>query len=313
MRFLRLTLLQAYLSNIQQNKKKALLLINTGIFLSIFAVSSAIISFFIERDISKKQSEILEHQISIKEGSTMITSFETLFNQYSILVESEDNNRVDKQFFSETKLGNKVLSANDYYLPFLQFAAREIEDIERVVSFENDNESVSFNIRDLFDINHEFNQSILEMINGVWSKEEVESFTNSIIKVGNKFKKIEKINFENYEFKSFQTLDEIILELKHYKSYHVNRSGSKMIDDYFAIIEFDYAFVDWASEFLNLMKSTYAAEEDVLKEINEEIIILSKREKNIILITFLFQFIVFFIIQIFEVNSLNFNLKRKLS
>jgi len=35
MRFLRLTLLQAYISSIQKNKKKALMIINIGIFFSI--------------------------------------------------------------------------------------------------------------------------------------------------------------------------------------------------------------------------------------------------------------------------------------
>ena len=37
-------------------------------------------------------------------------------------------------------------------------------------------------------------------------------------------------------------------------------------------------------------------------EKNEEIIDLSKKEKNIILLTFLFQFLVFVIIQVFEIN-----------
>ena len=82
MRFLRFTLLQTYFSNIKKNKRKALLLINTGIFFSIFAVSSAMVSFFIERNISIKQSEIIEYQISIKENSTLIASLEQMYNQY---------------------------------------------------------------------------------------------------------------------------------------------------------------------------------------------------------------------------------------
>ena len=77
MRYLRFTLLQSYILSIQKNKRKALLLINCGIFIAIFAVSSAIISFFIERDISEKQSEILEYQIQIKEGSTMMADLES--------------------------------------------------------------------------------------------------------------------------------------------------------------------------------------------------------------------------------------------
>ena len=126
MRYLRFTLLQSYILSIQKNKRKALLLINCGIFIAIFAVSSAIISFFIERDISEKQSEILQYQIQIKEGSTMMADLEAKFNQYSLSIKNEEDSRVDKQFFSETKLGNKVFSANDFYIPYIQYSAKEI-------------------------------------------------------------------------------------------------------------------------------------------------------------------------------------------
>ena len=44
---------------------------------------------------------------------------------------------------------------------------------------------------------------------------------------------------------------------------------------------------------------------------NGEIILLSTKEKNIIFITFIFQFFIFIIIQVFEINSLNHSLKRK--
>ena len=76
MNYFRFSLLQSYISSIKKNKKKAILLINTGIFFSIFAFSSAIITFLIERDISKKQSEILQYQISIKEMSKTIAELE---------------------------------------------------------------------------------------------------------------------------------------------------------------------------------------------------------------------------------------------
>ena len=266
MRYLRFTLLQSYILSIQKNKRKALLLINCGIFIAIFAVSSAIISFFIERDISEKQSEILEYQIQIKEGSTMMADLEAMFNQYSLTIKNEEDIRVDKQFFSETKLGNKVFSANDFYIPYIQYSAKEISDLERAISTEEDDEYGSMSIADLFDINNKFNQ--------------------------------------------FQTLEEISLEIKEYETFHLNSSNSKLIDDYFIIMNFDFAIKKWFSSFLYLMKSFGAADEDFLNEINQEIIDLSKKEKNIILLTFLFQFFVFVIIQVFEINSINFSIRK---
>ena len=312
MRYLRFTLLQAYISSIQKNKKKALLLINTGIFFSIFAVSSAIISFFIERDISKKQSEILEYQISQKEGSTMISDLEMMLNQYTISIKNEENVRVDKQFFSETKLGNKIFSANDFYAPYLQYQAKEILDLERAISTEEIDEYGSMSIADLFDVNNKFNQEIIEIIKETWSQEDIDSFTDSILDVGKAYKEVKKINFEDYKFKKFQTLEEISLEIKKYKTFHINSSNSKLIDDYFTVINFEYAVKEWFSNFLYLMKSFGSGEKDTLNQLNKEIIILSKKEKNIILLTFLFQFFVFIIIQVFELNSINFNLRKKM-
>tara|TARA_B100002052_G_scaffold701_1_gene660 strand:+ start:1038 stop:1979 length:942 start_codon:yes stop_codon:yes gene_type:complete len=312
MRFLRFTLLQSYILNIQKYKRKALLLINTGIFLSIFAVSSAVISFLIERDISKKQSEIIELQISIKETATMIADLEMTFNQYAESIKIEEYNRIDKQFFSETKLGNKVFSVNDFYNPFIQYSAREIEDLERAISSEVDEEYGSMTLVDLFDINHKLNQDILEAINLAWDEEDVDNFTETILTVGKAYKEIKKINFENYKSNEFQTLEEIFLEINEYENLHINNPNSKTKDDYFTILEFEYAFRDWIFDFINFIKAADSYEEDTLKEINEEILILSNNEKNIILITFFFQFLVFIIIQVFEVNSINFNLKKKL-
>tara|TARA_B100000989_G_C19510040_1_gene458511 strand:- start:843 stop:1784 length:942 start_codon:yes stop_codon:yes gene_type:complete len=312
MRLLRFTLLQSYIQSIQKNKRKALLLINTGIFLSIFAVTSAIISFFIETDISKKQSDILEYQISIKESSTIIADLEMMFNQYTQSIKNEENIRVDKQFFSETKLGNKVLSVNDFYSPFIRYSAKEMEDLERAISTEEDDEYGLMTIVDLFDVNNKFNKDILKSIKESWDEEDIEEFTSSIVSVGKAYKELKKINFENYKFKKFQTLEEIFLEIKQYETLHINNSNSKIRDDYFTILEFEFAFKNWIFDFLKLLKGVSLSEEEYLIEINEEILILSKKEKNIILITFLFQFLVFIIIQVFEVNSINFNLKKRL-
>ena len=310
MRFLRFTLLQTYFSNIKKNKRKALLLINTGIFFSIFAVSSAIVSFFIERDISIKQSEIIEYQISIKESSTMLASLETMFDQFAQSLKIENSSRIEKQLFSETKLGNKIFSAKDFYTPYLQYAKKDIEDIERPM-FSNDSEYGPMKIADLFDIDNKFVQEIISTIKDAWSKEDVENFTNSILKANQAYQKIKKINFENYDYKKNQSFKEISLEIEKYEKNHMNLYGLKIIDDYFTVIDFEYALSDYFSELIDLMKSFSSANEELLEEANEEILYLSNKEKNIILVTFLFQFVVFIIIQVFEVNSVGFNIKKK--
>ena len=63
MKLLKLSLLINYL-RISKNTKKAILIINFGIFLSIFAASSAIISLFIENKVSSLE---FEHTLYSKE------------------------------------------------------------------------------------------------------------------------------------------------------------------------------------------------------------------------------------------------------
>ena len=75
MRYLRFTLLQSYFIFLKKNKSKALRVINLGIFLSIFALSSAIISFVIEQKISNKQTELINYQIERRWTITSISQF----------------------------------------------------------------------------------------------------------------------------------------------------------------------------------------------------------------------------------------------
>jgi hypothetical protein len=311
MNYFRFSLLQSYISSIKKNKKRAILLINTGIFFSIFAFSSAIITFLIERDISKKQSEILQYQISIKEMSKTIAELEMMYNNYTILIENETNARVDKQFFSETVLGNKIISANDFYTPYIQYSAESIEIFQQLFSSDESEDLGLKTFSDLFNINSEFNQFFIDIVKDEWPQEDIEDLTDAIQKAGEAYSKIKDIEYEKYNFKKFQTLEEIITEIERYQTFHLNSSNSKLIDDYFAITNFEYAMLNWFSKINYLMKSFNASDSNELDNINNEIKILSKKEKNIILLTFVFQLFVFLIIQVFEINSINFKLRKK--
>ena len=128
MRILRFTLLKSFFLFINKNIKKALILINVGIFFTIFAISSAIISFVIEKKISNNQNDLLAIQISDMETSTFISSFEAMFNNFGLALDNEENNRIEKQYLSETKLGNKIFSENDFYSPYINFVGKELKE-----------------------------------------------------------------------------------------------------------------------------------------------------------------------------------------
>ena len=64
--------------------------------------------------------------------------------------------------------------------------------------------------------------------------------------------------------------------------------------------------------FLQIMRSLEATSNENIEETENKIINLSNNEKNLILITFILQLIVFIFIQIFEVSSINLTTKKKL-
>ena len=114
MRFLRFTLLQAYISSIQKNQKKALFVINLGIFLSIFAFSTALISFFKEKKISDIQSDLVETQIDIRSMNNTISDFQTEINTFSKYLDKEKNILNEKLFIDEFDIFRKTTSTKDF-------------------------------------------------------------------------------------------------------------------------------------------------------------------------------------------------------
>ena len=309
MRILRFTLLQSYFSFINKNKKKALILINVGIFFTIFAISSAIISFVIEKKISDNQNDLLAIQISDMETSTFISSFEAMFNNFGLALDNEERNRIEKQYLSETKLGNKIFSENDFYSPYINFVGKELKEFKRQV--EDDSLDSVFKLEDMLDINHEYNQEILIYMKTLWEEDEIKKYTDAVELAKEKFEKVQKIDFENYKLNKIPSFEDITEEILNYKSHHINRPDSKIFDDYFLALDFQFAIKVWVEQVLELIKRMHSYGQVEEETISKSILSLSNMEKNIILLTFIFQLIVFIIIQFFEVNSLDYNLRKR--
>ena len=304
MKFARLTLLNSYFSINSKNKKKALTLINIGIFFSFFALSAAIISFYIEKKISDKQDELFTVQIEVNDYSELIQTVEAAYSLYEITLDSEELLRVDTQLSSETNIGNKLFTSKDFYGPYVMSFKRLLKELDNL------EDGI-----DLFDLNSEANVYFLSMIEGVWDEEEVKKFKRSVTDLNKTNKIIEEINFDKYNFEKITSLEDMILEIINFKDYHVNKfthSDSPIAKDYYSINTHAFNLRDWMRNFLKVFKGLQSKGEETIDNINKEIILLSKKEKNTILFTFIFQFLIFSIIQIFEINSLNYNLKKKL-
>ena len=118
MRYLRLRFLINYLTK-TKNKKKALLFINTGIFLSIFALTTALVTFYTEKKINHKEFLINETQDVRSELISAINYLEKVNSLRSYTNVTEYINKQDNQLFKETIYGSMAISDKDYYSPFI--------------------------------------------------------------------------------------------------------------------------------------------------------------------------------------------------
>jgi hypothetical protein len=297
MRFLRFTFLQSYFLTINKNKKKALTLINTGIFFTVFAITAALISFSIETKISKKESELIQLQISILETGREVAEIETWLSIYESGHNENQSSRVFSQFFSNTKLGGRTISQKDYFAPSIYYSLIEIKELS----------DPEFNV---FDNNDPFYKEIIETLTGVWDEEDIDKFKKAVFNFTESYKKIEKLDFNDFKNNKIPSLDEILNEILNYSENNLNSVNDKLSDYDFAIDTFNLRAIQWGKQLMKVFKAMHAYERDYMNEVNKEIISYSKNEKNIILITFIFQFFIFLIIQFFEVNSFNSNIKK---
>ena len=302
MRFFRFTLLQSYLVFLSKNKTKALTLINIGIFFSIFALSAAIISFNIERQISIKQDELLTNQLEVNNFNQLIQEIETALNTYEINLDDEEVYRVETQLLSETKLGEKIFSEHDFYGPYITSFKRTL--IDEMEKFKTEDGMDIYNIKD------ETMALIIEDIEKAWNEKDADYFKKSMIDAGKHHEIVKNINYDKYDFKKIPNLKQVSYEIVNFKNFHINKIESEISDDYFKTVVYAFATNRYMEQLSKYFKGFNAQIEDNIATINDEIILLSTKEKNIILITFIFQFFIFTIIQVFEINSLNYSLKR---
>lgn len=303
MRFLRFTLLQTYISSIQKNKKKALTVINIGIFLSIFAFSSALVTFFIEKKISDIQNQLTINQIEVRDNNIIISDLDTEINSFTKYLDKESYKTAKVRYMDEFNVINKIITNRDYYGPFIYYnlfeLKKELEQMKKELG------------SDMFDKNNPFYiDEIIPALKNSWDEENVNSFINSLNEVDEYIKKILKIDINNYKIQEPLSLEEIVNETKNEKLNSLNLN-SQILEDYIVVYDALEALRIFYINFTDVMKGFKGLNESLIEEGKKEILYYSNQERNIISITFIFQFTIFLIIQIFEINSVKFNLKKK--
>lgn len=297
MRFLRFTLLFSFLSeNIK--KQNFLRLINIAIFFTIFAISSSIISFIIETKISDREKELTYLQIEALENGKEIESIEIFLSTYEFSIDIEESTKSFQEFFTTTKLGKVTISQNDFFTPYIYYSLKELKEFY----------DEEFDMTNKDDPMYEW---ILESIKNNWEDEDVKKFKNALNDFSKSYKKLETLDVDNFEFKKIPSNDKIIKEILDYEKNNLNSKNGEISNTHFDVITFEIASTIFFRQMMKYFKGLNSKVRNNISEITNEIISLSKNEKNIILTTFIFQLIIFLIIQFFEINSLTSNFRKK--
>jgi hypothetical protein len=305
MRILRLSFLKQYFI-LSKNIKRALLIINTGIFLSIFAATSASVSFYIEKKINEKEFLLIESQQILRDLSDGSTTFSSIFTLYNTLMNNETSRVSASSLSSMTDFGDKVLSNKDFYLPVIFTATKEIEVFSEII-----NEKIILDEKD--DVIKEMTllEGLLFAIRD-WTEEDIKEVETSIDEFKLTVDEIKKINISIYEETIFHsTYLDLLKEINNSDNNSINNYEHKIYKDYKTAMDLNYAAMDLLKTIGFIFRSLESTYIDEIKKLNSEISKLSDLEKNIIFIAFILQFIIFFIVQFFEISSVSREINKK--
>lgn len=286
MRLLRFSLLLNAIVS-KSNKSKFLKFINIGIFFSLFAISSALITFYIENKIDKLEYSLSETHILQKDNKQTIEDFVQMRVVLKSILVSDKAITELYEYTASTNLGRYLITVDDLYLPTLFIEGQESAKMFKEMTEEGLWEGLQEMVSEWFGKDSEEYKDYTEAL---------ESFYNNI--------DVYKKDYEKYYDRIFNydlnvVADEILTTEKSINYYdHEFQKANKKLD----ILLYDmFILLEVMEKFFYELSLAY---EDDIFELNKEIVELSKQESKIIIVAFIFQFIVFIIIQYFEVLSI---------
>tara|TARA_A100001015_G_scaffold10775_1_gene12949 strand:- start:1357 stop:2256 length:900 start_codon:yes stop_codon:yes gene_type:complete len=293
-------LLLSRLLKIKKNRKKYLRIINLGLFLSFFAITSALITFYTETKIDKLEFELLETHETKEEFSELTKYFIETRGVFYNYVNLEKNLNNFSEYIGGSNLGDKIFTVRDIYLPilYIDFEGGDFVYIEEFFEKGGLLDESEIAAKEFYnDKNHENLKDILS--------------TSKRIR-----------EYENFFDKDYSIYHEDIFIYDTYKIFEnpfdetINYYDSEIYNDYLKI----FRLYGHLQDYFNAM-SYFIQDIEILTDLtismsNEAIKKLSERERNMIITAFVFQLFIFFIIQFFEVASIQnegrLNAKRKI-
>ena len=286
--FTRLSLLKFFVFN-KKRTRRTLLVINFSIFLTIFAGTSAIISLYVENQISFKEETLLEDQRYMNEAHKYKVIFPMIYK--SMETAQMFNRAVNRfnLFIDSTKFGDKIFSDRELYYYRYHALLNTAYDV--------------FEVED---------KDIEDIRAGLVIYEEGEIDIDHYNEILDKYytykKEFEKIKKNSNEFERYEPVSKYDLLRE---SESLETSEAKNYKD---LYDFAWELHIWAIDLIKMME-TFVIDAEIfgkeeMKDLNEDISNLSKNESLLILSAFLLQLLIFVIIQFFEISSVTREAKR---
>ena len=282
MRFFKIPILTPFIIS-QKNIKKSLLIINIGIFLSIFAASSALISLYIENKISKYETKIIE--------SRYLNNF---FRQFEQLASSYEDSRARFLSLNETfvayneilwrlKNSDSLIDNREYYFYRLLSNYREAKE--------------GFGDEEFKEINYFFEKDFLETLyNPIIHKKFLDKLEIQNIQFNKYIKEYDLIKADLNNLDPFELIDDDKLLNSSLDS------NDNIKNNFIKLYEMNYFMDEYISSLKIIMSDWSISEKSYNLENYQEVEKLSNLEKQIIIIAFVLQIIIFFVTQFFEVT-----------
>ena len=295
MKLVKLSLVLAFFKQVK-NIKKFLIIINVGIFLSIFATTASLVTFFIEKKINDIEFEILNTQLEIKNHSDIISEISNIKVMVVQLLNSERDISTLYEYISTQPIPDALISVNDIYLPELVVEGNN-DDFQEIIKLFDDKEFGLDVQRDVF----------LEFYGeDAYQLKEFDKISQELLKI----KTFDINKYQNYYNKvfDFKPID-LYGEINDYTT--IKDFNNPIYLDYLKMFQVYEYFIDYANLLEEMMFDFKLGYEGILEELNNDLIRYSNNERNIIIFAFIFQIIIFLIIQIFEITSLHREMKNK--
>ena len=295
MKILKLSLLTRIV-NSAKDAKKYIFYINIGIFLSIFAISAASISFYIENKIDRIEFDLIQYQYDEKDNQNTLKELSVFNNIVQANLTSSKKIQNLYEHIASMGLGEYTISPEDIYLPsvYVQMTSNDNQNFIEMI------EDGSFDaILKLFKelpINQEWKKTTgEESINVSRFERSINEIKNSTL-FKEDFTNLHK-NIFNYDF--FKIENQIFN-----KSININDYDSQYYKDYLKLLNFHNDLIIILGVMNEYFEYLSLKNKENISALNESIVYYSRIESQIIIFTFLFQFIIFTIIQFFEISSL---------